>query len=900
MECPKCQTNNPNESKFCMECATPLPGIREAEHTKTLETPKEDLTRGSTFAGRYEIIEELGKGGMGRVYRVEDKKIKQEIALKLIKPDIASDKKTIERFKNELTTARTIRHKNVCAMFDLGEEKGQHYITMEYISGEDLKGSIRRFGHLPIGKSISIAGQICEGLAEAHNLGVVHRDLKPNNIMIDKDGNARIMDFGIARSIREKGITGSGIMIGTPEYMSPEQVEAKDVDQRSDIYSLGVVLYEMTTGRLPFEGDTPFAIGIKHKSEAPKDPKEFNPQIPDDLSAVILKCLEKEKGKRYQNIGEVKSELEKIEKGLPTTDRVIPKKKPLTSKEMTVTFNFKKLSLPVLAFLVIVVVFIAVFLGRSPKLDPDRVVVASFINQTGDPNLDFVGRRAAEMISQGLKTIVAVEVAPIAEFDLGQEKNVEEKHLRRLAKNNKAALVISGEYYPQGENLAFHANIYNAIEQKLSPSPEPISGQKENPIEALEKLRSNLMSVVLRLLDPRMEIWLTLATYTPTYEALVEFIKGFEFFVRGKYEDSIEYFDRAAEIDPNYLLPLYMAAIAHINSAGSFSVAAQYLERIKQIPTLSQGERTMQDWLDAWLKGDYESMFRITQQHEARVPGTAQSYELGLEAIITNRPHVAVEALARLDPEGEHMKDWIGYWSVLTQAHHMIGNHKQELKEALKAQEQYPESWSPLSYKIQALSALGRLDKVYKVLEESYAKPLTDYWNSARLMVSAGAEFKAHGYDDAAAEMFEQALSWLRQKSPEEQSDYMKYQLALAYAYSQNWGEARTLFKELHELYPESLTYLGNLGLLAARTGDREEALRIFELLKNWDKPYIFGSHTFWQAVIAAALDEKERATTLLRDALSQGQRHSNLYCIMSLEPLWDYPAFIELLKPRE
>ncbi|GAI94407.1 unnamed protein product, partial [marine sediment metagenome] len=262
-------------------------------HTKTLETPTEKLTRGSVFAGRYEIIEELGKGGMGRVYRVEDNKAKEEIALKLIKSEIAADKKTIERFRNELTTARKIRHKNVCGMYDLDEKNGTYYITMEYVPGEDLKSFIRRVGQLPVGKTISIAKQVCEGLSEAHRLGVVHRDLKPSNIMIDKEGNARIMDFGIARSIKGKGITGAGIMIGTPEYMSPEQVEGKEVDQRSDIYSLGVNLYEMVTGQVPFKGDTPFTIGMKHKSELPQNPKEINAQIPDDISRLILKCMEK-------------------------------------------------------------------------------------------------------------------------------------------------------------------------------------------------------------------------------------------------------------------------------------------------------------------------------------------------------------------------------------------------------------------------------------------------------------------------------------------------------------------------------------------------------------------------------------------------------------------------------
>jgi serine/threonine-protein kinase len=296
MKCPKCNFDNPADTKFCGECAAPLHPSEEisAPLTETLETPKEELTTGSTFAGRYQIIEELGKGGMGKVYKAQDTDLKEKVAIKLLKPEIAAEKKTIERFKNELKFARKIRHKNVCQMYDLNKEEGSHYITMEYVDGKDLKGMIRMMGQLSSGKTIFIAKQVCDGLAEAHKLGVVHRDLKPQNIMVDEDGNARIMDFGIARSLKTKGITATGVMIGTPEYMSPEQVEGKDVDQRSDIYSLGIILYEMVAGRVPFEGDTPFTIGVKHKSEEPKDPKELNSQLPEDLNLVILRCLEKQ------------------------------------------------------------------------------------------------------------------------------------------------------------------------------------------------------------------------------------------------------------------------------------------------------------------------------------------------------------------------------------------------------------------------------------------------------------------------------------------------------------------------------------------------------------------------------------------------------------------------------
>jgi serine/threonine protein kinase len=323
VKCPKCHLENPDTLKFCGECGTQLIRGHEPDSpeigigspyskTETLQTPVHELTTGSTFAGRYQVIEELGHGGMGKVYKVFDQEVQVKMALKLIRPEVSADKGTIDRFRNELKLARDISHKNICRMYDLGREAGRYFITMEYVSGEDLKSFIRRARQLVVGTAVLIAKQVCDGLAEAHRAGVVHRDLKPGNIMIDKEGNAKIMDFGIARAISVKGITGAGVMIGTPEYMSPEQVEGKEIDQRSDIYSSGIILYEMLTGQVPFEGDTPFTIGVKQKSEIPKDPRSLNAQIPQDLSRLILKCLEKDKERRYQSADELKADLEKI------------------------------------------------------------------------------------------------------------------------------------------------------------------------------------------------------------------------------------------------------------------------------------------------------------------------------------------------------------------------------------------------------------------------------------------------------------------------------------------------------------------------------------------------------------------------------------------------------------
>lgn len=253
---------------------------------------------------RYDILSEAGHGSMGNVYKARDRETGEIVALKLLKPEIASDQAMMDRFKNELLFARKITHKNVCRVHDFNRIAGIAYTSMEFVNGESLRSVLNRFGGLPMRKANDIGLQICSGLKEAHAQGIVHRDLKPENVMIDEQGNVKIMDFGIARSM-DAATRMTGSMVGTPAYMAPEQVSGKPVDYRTDIYSLGLVLYEIYTGVPAFHADTAVAVALKQMNEAPTPPHMLDPSFPAPVERVILRCLEKEPAKRFSSVAEL-------------------------------------------------------------------------------------------------------------------------------------------------------------------------------------------------------------------------------------------------------------------------------------------------------------------------------------------------------------------------------------------------------------------------------------------------------------------------------------------------------------------------------------------------------------------------------------------------------------------
>src|SRR3984885_9387415 len=287
----------------------------------------------AALSQRYDILASAGHGSMGNVYKARDRETGETVALKLLKPEIASDQAMMERFKNELLFARKITHKNVCRMHEFNRVGGVAYTSMEFVEGESLRSVLNRFGGLPQRKAVNLALQICSGLKEAHAQGMDHRDLKPENIMVDANGNVKIMDFGIARSM-EAVTRMTGSMVGTPQYMAPEQVGGKTVDYRTDIYSLGLILYEMFTGSPAFQADNPVAVALKQMQEEAVPPHEIDPAIPAYIERTILKCLLKNPTNRFQSIAQLENALNGSEPQNPAS-ATVPARSANTQKSVS-------------------------------------------------------------------------------------------------------------------------------------------------------------------------------------------------------------------------------------------------------------------------------------------------------------------------------------------------------------------------------------------------------------------------------------------------------------------------------------------------------------------------------------------------------------------------------------
>jgi len=563
MKCPACQADNDSDSRFCRRCGS---AIGEISGTLTYLLPEEGMSKkerrfspGEKFGERYTIIEEVGRGGMGTAYKAEDKELGTTVVLKMIRPDLASRPTMIEQFKKETLLGRAVSHENVVRIHDLGEVDKIKYISMDYIKGENLHELIQTSGTLTLATCLHITWQIGQALKAAHHKGIIHQDLKPHNVMIDNSRRVFVMDFGLAKSVALPKDHPNRRPIGTPRYFSPEQARGEELDQRSDIYSLGVMMYEMVTGVPPFEADTMEGYAHKHISQRPSPPSKINRALPPSCEKIILKCLEKKKEDRYQSVEELLKDLEAQRKvGQTSAGRPLGKKWPYA----------------VAAAAVILVIFLRVFFPLSrpspPQPPGNSVAIMYAVNNSGDKSLD-------TWLRWGITDLLTTDLAQSKYFRIFPEDRLmqmlenmnqleEEQHLSKtldkIADAENIEYFILPSFTKAGESLRIDIKVRRArAKEILNTAFVQGKGMEElwpmvDDLSLKAKAALNLSPEDIAAdYGQRLD---QITTGSP--EALRYYVEGQQYLVQGNFEASVQSLEKAVEKDPNYAMAYQVMA----------------------------------------------------------------------------------------------------------------------------------------------------------------------------------------------------------------------------------------------------------------------------------------------------------------------------------------------------
>jgi len=625
MQCPLCQAENPPTAASCTKCSTPLPlndqtlgatvsgGSPAAETTphgtsawSVAVTPppgapyaqSEELV-GMFLAERYEILELLGQGGMGAVYKARDTELGRLVALKLIRPDLASNPEILRRFKQELILAREVTHRNVIRIFDLGQAKGFKFITMEFVEGRDLRAVLRERGKLPPDETVRVIAQICRALESAHAAGVVHRDLKPQNIMLDGKDRVYVMDFGIAHSLETPGMTQTGVLMGTPEYMSPEQAKGIKVDARSDLFALGIIFYEMLTGISPYKADTSLATLLKRTQERPPPPAEVDATIPKAISDVVMKCLEIDRDQRYSTAREI---LEDLGHEMPTSVRTVaPTLPPIAAaaKPAEVSlFQRYQIWIAGVAAVVLLAALGIVFRGkifsgsaakRGPPVEQTSLAILPFRNASGDASLDWLGPSLADMLSTDvgqsahLRTISPDRLHQVlSDLRITSGTTIDPTMIGRIAEFSSADTVVWGQYAKFGEHIRIDATLLDLKHNRRAPLKIEAVSEKEIPATVdgfAELIRKNLA------VSPDVLKELKASSFQPSSKsvpALRDYNQGVQLLREGKNLEAVKNFKAATKADPQFALAFSKLAETYAN-LGYDSEAEQSARRAVEL-----------------------------------------------------------------------------------------------------------------------------------------------------------------------------------------------------------------------------------------------------------------------------------------------------------------------------
>ena len=498
---------------------------------------------------------------MGAVYKAIDRELDRVVALKVIRPEMAARPEILRRFKQELILARKITHRNVIRIFDLGEADGIKFITMEYIEGRDLRSLMTEKGKLSFEETAGIVEQVCLALEAAHAEGVVHRNLKPQNIMLDNQGKAAVMDFGIARSVESDGMTLTGMPVGTPDYMSPEQVMGERVDARSDLFTLGVILYELLTGSIPYKADTTQATMFKRTREVPRPPAEADSTVPRLLSDVAVKCLQIDPALRYQSAREILQDLEAWRGGATRSRPISIARRPPALLALRRKWIMAGAAVVALATAGLVLHERFVSHGEQAASAPAvSLAILPFRNASGNPGLDWLGSSVAETLSTDvgqsshLRIVSAERVSQILrDLRISSDTSLDSATVQRLAEFSNADNIVWGRYVRFGDQIRIDATIQDMKRERTTALAE--SATENNILTAIDRLAGDIRSNLALSRSTIKELQgQSFKPSTNSLPAMRDYDDGLQLARRGNFLDAAKRFETATKEDPSFAL----------------------------------------------------------------------------------------------------------------------------------------------------------------------------------------------------------------------------------------------------------------------------------------------------------------------------------------------------------
>ena len=585
-----------------------------------------ELQPGTILANRYEILNVLGTGGMGSVYEAKDLELDRLVALKVIRPELARNAAIVDRFKQELRLSHKVTHRNVVRLYDLSEDAGMRFVTMELVAGRDLRGILEERGKLPADEAVDIFQQICLALEAAHGVGILHRDLKPQNVMReDNTGRVVVMDFGLARMIdSHDGMTQTGALVGTIDYMSPEQALGKDLDQRSDIFALGLIGYEMLTGSMPFRAESMVASLLKRTQQRAVPMSDVDKNIPGTLSNIIAKCLEKDPANRYQRAEELEADL----RSWKSTGKV-------SASSMRRRMNrVRELPWPRLAIAGVLIVAIAAgaswfVISRQRAVGlvahgPVSVLVGDFANHTGDPLLD---NSLEQMLSVALEGASFINAYSRGDARKQAQKlphptdKLDEQSARLIAVNQDVNTVITGEINLRGDEYDISAVALDAVSGKEIAKSEVTVSNKQDILKSLPQLAAPIRKGLGDTTPASVQFAEVSGGFkAASLEAVHQASIGVDEQFAGKFQEAFDSFQKAAALDPK-LTWAYTGMAAMAQNMGRPEDAVRYMQQAMQyVDNMTEREQFRDRGLYYRVTGDWQNCVQEYTRLVTRYP----------------------------------------------------------------------------------------------------------------------------------------------------------------------------------------------------------------------------------------------------------------------------------------